>query len=232
MDKDLLKKIIERIKNEEPFLGCTTWGGPKTIRLKNGTISRSLDFSNKYWDSILELTPYYGVRFDILQRWSEKIRYSYSRTWETFYCSGSFIGAQERFEYDRCQVFTDAQYAELRDTIVRCSKHFYSSVSTLEDAYSYLVAPVLRGQRSLPDQGDDWIFERCALAWLVNPADYPLFKEITKERIEYLLYGRNFKEPSIGQYEGKFDEIFDYLEHYDFSKELKLYEESLATIIN
>ena len=234
VDKDLLKKIVSRLKEEEYFADASLNVSVPHLCFKKGTITKMVGFTYHYYYPLLELKPVYYLRFSILNKWVEDIFGPVNDVALRWY-TGKFIDVPESFTYDRSKPFTDKQYEELRDAVVNCSKHVFSSIKTLEDAYDYVVKPFLNGERSFllglgyPEFGMAWIYKYSALAWLVNPSEYWDFKDIVLHAIE-VSQNREYPEPNIEHYYGRYEEMFDYLEHYDFSAELKKYEKSLAML--
>jgi len=121
------------------------------------------------------------------------------------------------------------QYRELRpieedweiakNEIIQAAKIVFGKFQTLEDFYRFKVYPAIMGEKELPDVGADWIFIYLASVKIVDQENYDLAKQVILDRIDFLLNDPNRRrpEPNIKMYDGRFNEIFNYLEHFDFS---------------
>ncbi|MCH5347010.1 MAG: hypothetical protein J1E63_07860 [Muribaculaceae bacterium] len=201
-------------------------------------------FFQEYIESaVAQIYPYYDVRFDILHRWFYKFDFR-SPLAKRLNSSISYIpdmfglGLRNDFKYPLNEASFEEYFPKLQDEIITCSSMLFPRFQTLEQLYEFEVQTILDlvppslitgiwdwiyqrvdavSRRIWHEQSCTWIFQSLALCLIVAPDNYPRWKEIILDQIERR---HKKKEPNMEHYYYRLDEIFDCLEHYDFSKEL------------
>lgn len=174
----------------------------------------------KFGDPAINIHPVIERRFDILHKWYEPfchIPIAEQRTIETQMLSRS----QYNLGGDDFCFFIDesdyhSEFVVLYNQLMFQCNFFWDKYNSLETAYKELIIPILDENIDKNKVGVYWLFRILALCLLINPNNYQILKQKMREYIEY---NYQQKEPNIVPFYDRFDEIFDYLEHYDFTKE-------------
>lgn len=167
----------------------------------------------------LIIEPIFGVRFNVLHKWYEKycpMSLQDQKNYRSFflYDTEHFIRPYE-FTFNTNGENFDVKFSYLYNDIKEKIDYYYPRYSTLQGCFEMEILPVLEGKKHLPRLGAEWVFVDLALCKLVSPESYPEFKKLVMDQIDLMIKRR---EPNIMRYEGRFDEIFHYLETTDITK--------------
>lgn len=186
----------------------------------------SYGFEIRYWDWVNDndypaicINPIVFRRFDILHKWYEPIgRISLKDQRQNV----SLMKKTQDF-FENKYVFS-LDMSDYSEVIKQMLTVFYNECNIFWQRYTTLdamwkdVKNIMQNGIDEFKPGAEWIFEWMALCLIVSPNDYSSMKTVIKKHIEISQQGK-YPEPNIRCYYDRFDEIFDYLEHYDFTKE-------------
>ena len=232
MNEELFDSLLARLNQEDylkefqleerqscPTLACRREGDCAYIT-----------FRAKSDKGQLVVEPEYGCRFDIVHHWFEPfsqkpIQEQRDRSTISF-CGASFE-RQNRFRFGLSRLDDEDEYRVMRDVVLANGRSTFNTFRGLYQVYGYLILRVIQDGVHLPAGGEDWIFERAALARCLDEDDeyYQPFKRCLQAHISHLSQ-RRIADAHYEAYRDRYDEIFDYLEHYDFTAELVPYLEA------
>lgn len=218
---EIYEHVVEDLMNLDIFCGYK-------YRKRDSEIYRKIDggefivYLAHRTDWILQkmsIDPCFYVRFKVLHRWYEKFNVKSRNDARTnpsymFYDKNMFKKPYI-FYFNTAGEHYNMDFAMLALDLIEKVSYYYPRYSTLQGCYDMEIVPVMEGKKSLPSCGADWVFVDLALCKLVSPEIYPEFKKIVLKHIDWL---RSRREPNIARYEGRFDEIFHYLETTDITK--------------
>ena len=187
-DETLIKKIkdgVERINFDDHF--------------------QSVDLSNH--ELALEIRPIFVRRFDVLSKWFEKYSFKELKIQRNNVQIFNGISNEEFLFYNSGEHFEE-QYKKLRNKVIEKAQVFFYDYATLEQLYQKEVFTILTGDKKMRDVGADWIFEYLKLTWIVDRVNYNKLKALILKQIEFMMFGRKYKEPNIARYYDRLDEIF------------------------
>lgn len=217
MEKKLFDSIIADVKSDEFFKNYKFRKSDNDLYysahgeciMVNFHHYRDFDYPDE--SCVIELI--YGKRFNVLTKWFEKFSVmplSSQRTNPDFRIFGYEFGDEKEitFKYN----FSDYDY-KLQRMLIQLKKNISKmeeTYATMTDYYNADVKPILQGEKKFQDIGAVWIFIDMALTYLVDKDNYPKFKKMMFEHIEWM-YKRH--EPNVEDYYGRFEEIFTYMEN-------------------
>ena len=231
---EMFAKVIGDLQKTEYFKDFTFLKSKKAFILKDalgffGFYFRTLD-GIKDNELTLELDFRIARRYDILHKWFEPFWHYPIREQRDIRTIGFPIWDKDwnyrhglHWDFRLDGVDYEKDFIEMYNRIVPQCQYQQNRFKTLQDMYDVYIDDILNGNilfsnRTITPQGD--IFEYMALCLIVNPAKYPLLKQFYLELIDKRL---KKGDPNFTKYGdiNSFHEIFNYLENYDFSKELK-----------
>lgn len=219
--------IIPKLNNEDYFKSFKYRKSDNTLILKTKEGFNQIEFYSKrtvdkrkgdhsqYGEFAIEIEPVYGIRYNILSKWFEKYSYmslSDQRNNPTIMANGLNLRKQRDFIFLENGSDFKNDYQYFKNEIVENSILYFEKFKTLDNYYRFEVLPVFENNKILPNFGDDWIFEYLTAVKLFDKNRFQEMVSILKKQIEYM-NSRN--EPNVAKYNGKFDEIFDYLYNLD-----------------
>ena len=220
--------IFERLVDDlskEPFMAEFKYLKSKSrFVLQKGDVRNTIAFTR--WVNglgFLIVTPEYEVRYESITKWIEKFSYKHASYLKYDYnvgYVGNMLNMIRDFKLELDGANYRALYPVIRDTIKYCASYVFTRYDSLEHYFEYDVLPKITGEEALPKDGADWILEYLAACKLVAPQMYPEFKrKIVAHIDEMYLYvnGRKIREGNVAKYDGRWDEIFDYLENTDIA---------------
>ncbi|MCH5347012.1 MAG: hypothetical protein J1E63_07870 [Muribaculaceae bacterium] len=241
----LFERIMADLQQDEYFKKFKFHKGRSVLSRKDAgreEIIKLEHHSDIYPVYQIQIYPVYGVKFNILHKWFNKFEVRQSRwcRWDesVYYKSDSSnvdVNFGNYFTFNENKTGYETEYLRFRNELFSCSNFFFPRFKTLEDLYKFRVIPMLEDTKQPGFQEyyfqpeaycnsrfritgtTEWVFETLALCLIVAPENYSRLKEILLEHIELM---QKCHEPNMERYYHRLDEIFDYLEHYDFSKEL------------
>ncbi len=173
----------------------------------------------------LELDFGIARRYDILHKWFEPLSIFPLKQQREYSTVGFAVwrAPKKKLSYDFLLDGSDYNevFNDMYEKLVPQCQYQQNRFKTLQDMYDIYISEILKGNLNIlehiwgPDCG---IFEWMALSIIIDPINYPIVKNAITDYIDKKL---TQKDPSYLQYADKFHEIFNYLENYDFSKELK-----------
>ena len=183
------------------------------LRNDDGFVCAELDHWRDYEDESCVIRPIYGRHFDILAKWFEKydvipLNFQRSSLQIMRYNKGSEEDQEITFKYN----FSDYEekFLQLCSTLKENLSDMCEEYATLNDFYSKIVVPQIKGEEELPEAGANWIFEYLTLGYLVDRDNYPTLKKKVLERAEWLLHHH---ELNVAEYYDRMDEIISYMEN-------------------
>lgn len=215
-----LDTVIEDLK-ELPFLSDFQYrkSSPRRFYIKDKERTLFIEFRACNEGGLLFLEPVYGVKYNVLHKWFQKFS-KRSINDQRGTCSFAFLGRQidkhqDGFYYFDCEGKDyREEFAKLSRDLQENIKYLYARYGSLESCYKTEILPYLRGEEQLPDSGVEWIFEDLALCKLVSPEDYPAFKRMVMERVDWL---KSRGEPNVSRYDNEMEDILHYLETTDIT---------------
>ncbi len=228
---EMYSKVIDDLLKTEYFKDFTFLKSRRILIQKDNLGSFWIRFRPllgiKNHEYSLELDFGIARRYDILHKWYEPF-WRYPLREQRIACTLGFAiwrAPKKELSYDflldgsdYCEVFQD-----MYEKLVPQCRYQQNRFKTLQDMYDVYIDDILNGNiqfsnRAIAPQGN--IFEYMALCLIVNPTKYPILKQFYMELIDERL---KKGDPNFTQYGdiNKFHEIFNYLENYDFSKDLK-----------
>lgn len=223
MNKNDVIAMLERLKSESFFSDFKLKKSDKSLIRKFdwGWQRVILDHYNSFDlernDLALQVMPNYEIRFNILHKWFEKFsRRTLSDQRDTYSIgfnenmlgkSKHFLGflfLENRKDYE-------LDYEVMKNDILEHASHVFNCFKTINDLYDYKVNDVLKGKKTFPTAGADWIFEDLFMTRIVNPEQYDYVKKLILEHVDKLRY-REHPEPNVTIYYDRIPEIISYLE--------------------
>lgn len=187
-------------KTKDGFCRFSLTESSHTVDLKNNLLA-------------IQVYPMLSRRFDITFKWFEKYSFIDLKTQKEHVNSYLRLFDIMDFYFYEDNYHFEEQYAQLRNIVITNATDFFEKNSTLEKLYQNKIVPILNGNVKLPDTGANWIFEYLKLTWIVDKANYPKLKALILKQVNFLMFGRKFKEPSISRYYNRLDEIFADIEN-------------------
>ena len=219
--------IIPKLNNEDYFKSFKYRKSDNTLTLKTKEGFNQIEFYSKrtvdkrkgdhsqYGEFAIEIEPVYGIRYNILSKWFEK--YSFKSLSDqgnniTIMANGIDFNSQKEFYFLENGKFFNEDYFNFKKQITDNSILYFDKYKSVEDYYKFEIIPIFNNQKKILDCGSDWIFEYLTAVKLFDKNRFQEMVSILKKQIEYM-NSRN--EPNVAKYNGKFDEIFDYLYNLD-----------------
>ena len=216
---NVYERIVELLK-EEPLLKDFKYVKSKYAFIKvDGEIRYKLDLVHRFtFNLFMDIQPSCDGRYDIVQRWYEKFSRISLRDLRDHFTIGVYsvpcqFGMQDEYAFRYDESDFEEVYGKMIVVIRKMLENIMTTFRTLEDYYRLVVKPVLTGGK-MPNNGAEWVFNYLTAALLVDPANYEEVKRVIMEHVAMLT---ERDEPNIMWYDGKWDEIFAYLESLDFS---------------
>jgi hypothetical protein len=214
MKQKLFDEIISSILSSDVFYQYKYRKSSAILYHQNDDVRNLiiLEHWREKWGNALVISPIYGVRFEILHKWSERFTVLPLRDlrWEpSFKCSGTIISEPTEFLFEKDWSNFDTTIRTLLDSMIKCSDYVFKTYSTLYALYDSILQPFISETKNLYDVGAEWIFDYMSLCFLVAPEHYKEFKKKILNHIEWM-HGRH--EPNVARYYGRYDEIFSYME--------------------
>ena len=216
---NVYERIVELLK-EEPLLKDFKYVKSKYsfVMDKNG-LKYILELRHHFtFNLFLDIHPSCLGYYYILERWFEKFSRISVRDLRDGFTIGVYSSARQfdmqedyTFRYDESDF--EEVYGKMIVVIRKMLENLTTTFRTVEDYYRLVVKPVLTGGK-MPINGAEWVFNYLTAALLVDPANYEEVKRVIMEHVAMLT---ERDEPNIMWYDGKWDEIFAYLESLDFS---------------
>ncbi len=215
MKRELFKTIVSDILSDDFFSDYKFTRLKNMLLLRNddGFVCAELDHWRDYEDESCVIRPIYGRHFDILAKWFEKydvipLNFQRSSLQIMRYNKGSEEDQEITFKYN----FSDYEekFPQLCSTLKENLSDMCEEYATLNDFYSKIVVPQIKGEEELPEAGANWIFEYLTLGYLVDRDNYPTLKKKVLERAEWLLHHH---ELNVAEYYDRMDEIISYMEN-------------------
>lgn len=171
-----------------------------------------------FGDKAINIHPVIERRFDILHKWFEPIWHVPIKE-QRDVATETLCRPQYNLGYGDYRFFVDEsdyhiEFERLHNDLISHCDFFFKKYDTLERLYNEME---LDNFEEI-NVGVRQIFIWIALSIIVKPNDYAYNKIKIKNYLDYLF---RHNAPDIINYYNRFDEIFDYIEHYDFSKEKK-----------
>lgn len=167
-----------------------------------------------YYDLIrdgraMQICPIYFVRFDVLHKWFEK--YSFKtiadqRNNSIIMFSGENYYKKREHYFMLNEIEFEEDLHRFIEEISLNAKQFEKQFDSLQSVYDYLIPPILKAEKELPDGQADWIFEYLTLCRIVAPQNYETLKKMIYNRIEFIL-SRKIKDINILYYYPNLDTI-------------------------
>lgn len=228
MNNEVFNAIVADLNASDLLSDFKYLKSSSKLVLKTPEIKRVLSLEHSWVSHIfwIAIDPAFGVRFDILHKWFEKysIRQLKDQRQDEsvgFTCGMIYKTADSYYDFLKDGSDFAEKYPPFRDIVLRCAEYVFSKFNTLEDLYEYRIVPVLTGDPQVPFDQTDWVFEYLALCLLVAPENYNKLKDKLLKIMEKVRVENPRVNYSLQIYYPLFDEIFAYLESYDFSPELK-----------
>lgn len=205
--------ILNRLINEPVFKDFKIRKSDESLIQKMESGFNKVEFNDHFQDIdlsnhhlALQIRPIFEKRFDVLSKWFEKYSFKDIKTQRN---NGQiFQGIEDEFLFYNSGEKFDEQYTRLRDAVVNKTSDFFDNYSTLEKFYQREVFTILTGEKKMQDVGADWIFEYLKLTWIVDRSNYNKLKSLILKQIEFMMFGRKYKEPNIERYYDRLEEIF------------------------
>lgn len=214
--------IIPKLNSEDYFKKYKFRKSTNTLTLKTDSGFNQIEFYSKktvdnsrFGELALGIEPVYGVHFDILSKWFEKYSFkslSDQKNNINVMANGLDFDLQKDFLFLENGKKFQQDYENLEKNIINNSMIFFTKYKSVEDYYRFEVLPIFTNNKKLPDYGADWIFEYLTAVKLFDILRFREMVLILKKQIEYM-NSRN--EPNVANYNGKLDEIFEYLYNLD-----------------
>lgn len=215
MKRELFKTIVSDILSDDFFSDCKFVKSENKFVIRDGEkfVSAELEHWRDYEDEACVIRPLYGRHFDVLSKWFEKFcvrKLMYQRLDPHIMFDNEDFGQETEitFKYD----FSDYEekFPQLCFTLKENLSDMCEEYATLNDFYSKIVVPQIKGEEELPEAGANWIFEYLTLGYLVDRDNYPTLKKKVLERAEWLLHHH---ELNVAEYYDRMDEIISYMEN-------------------
>ena len=235
-NNEIRLRILQRLVEEPVFSNFKILKSDNSIVVQDSGVKRLISVTNSYTsvdtsrgnELSLEVNPWFGCRFDALEKWFETLfcrdwrksdfKYRYSDEWRPdkksekyrkgWYCI-DFLRASDTFEED---------YQHLLEVIYDVGVPYLNNVSSLDGFYNLRILPVLKGEECFPDIGFDWIPRYLVLTKITHPEKYEEVKALILSQIDLML-NRKYPEPNVQQFEKNIPDIINYIETHDFSVE-------------
>lgn len=230
-EKKLLDKLLDRL-NKEDFLRkfrlVEKLSFPALVSGdRTGSHYAILRHFSK--DGVLSIEPEYCCRYDIIHHWFEPfstLSLQEQRDRSSISFTGGSNETQRRFYFKIGETISEDEYQAMKSVVLQNCRKVFNTFRGIYQVGGYQLLRVLDEGVNLPAGSGDWIFERAALALCVSDEDeyYLPFKQRLLDHVESLRR-MNYSDPHFLTYRDRFNEIFDYLESYDFTKELNDYLE-------
>ena len=184
-------------------------------------INLSRRWANGLGDLIL--IPSFGVRYESITKWTEKFSCKRVSDFKNYYNVGYSLGMLTGVEEIRLNLVGEGYfelYPIIRDTIKACASYVFSRYDSLKHYFEYDILPKIEGRMNLRSDCGDWAFSYLAACKLVAPQLYPKLKKMIMDKIDemYLYFnGRKIRDGYAALYDGRWEEIFDYLENTDIA---------------
>lgn len=218
---NIFERIVEDLMRVVPFSNFK-------FRKRDSSIcdikkNRSLYVELRHWtdpyEGILYIDPTYCVRYNILKKWLEPFSMKSIQTQRDnssyFMYDKDLFNWPDAFEFKTNGDDYATSFQALYFDMIGKVSFYFPKYDTLQSCYDTEILPVLKGEKVLPENGSDWIFEDLALCKLVSPDSYSEFKKIVMKQVDTL---RSKGEPNVLDYsKERMDEIIHYLEITDIA---------------
>ncbi len=228
---EMFAKVIGDLQQTEYFKDFTFLKSRRILIQKDNLGSfwvrfRTLDGIK---DNALTLELDFGIarRYDILHKWFEPF-WRYPIREQRIASTVGFPVWDKDWNYRHSLhwdfrldgVDYEKDFIEMYNRIIPQCRYQQNRFKTLQDMYDVYIDDILNGNINRVITPQDDVFVYMALCLIVNPAKYPILKQFYMELIDKRL---KKGDPNFTKYGdiNSFHEIFNYMENYDFSKELK-----------
>lgn len=201
-----------KIRKSDNSIICKTDYGYKQVSFK---YYNSYDLSRN--GLALEITPSYNVRFNVLHKWFEKYSKRSLADQRDDYSIGfvgEMIGKINEFYFLENLKGYENDLHKLYDEVVKNAKQLFTKYETLDCYYNYYIDDVIKGEKSFPSHGFEWVVEYLIATKIVAPANYDFVKKLILKRVEFMM---SRKEPNTALYYNDIPMILEDLESTDFS---------------
>lgn len=214
----VIEKILPKLIEEPVFKGFKIRKSDECLIRKTSEGFEKIEFDDHFQtidlknnEFALQIRPHFERRFNVLSKWFEKYSFKDIKTQRNLGQIFDGLGDDEFLFYNSGENF-DKSYNKLRDAVICKAEEFFNMYSTMEKMYSNEILPLLNGEKQFRNNGSDWMFHYLKLIWIVDRKNYYNLKDMLLKHIEFLMFGRTFKEPAASRYYDKLNEIFAALE--------------------
>ena len=201
-----------KIRKSDNCIICKAYYGYKRVSF---SYYNSYDLSRD--DLALAITPAYGIRFSVLHKWFEKYSKRSLADQRDDYSIGfvgSMIGVENEFFFLENRKEYEKDLQKLYNEVIKNAKLIFTKFGTIKSYYDHYIDEAIKGKKSLPSIGFEWVIEYLIATKLVAPANYVYVKKLILERVDFMM---KRGEPNIAMYYHNLPMILDDLESTDFS---------------
>lgn len=190
---------------------------------------QSVNMAPTFWSflDVFDISPYFDIRFDVAQRWFEKFGYRdvKSQRADGLLDFEDFPPAFNSVKYEiDPNLFTQQNLLRIQKMILDNTSTMCRKCYSLTSFFENFIIPVIEGNNEIGTEGNmEHLFYYSAICWIVSPENFPLWKKKADSTAAFLterMNNRRLEDPLWSSFAYRYDEIMDYLVHYDFSKEL------------
>lgn len=221
----IFERLVDDL-NKESFLADYKYLKSKSrFVLQKGDVKYIIDLSRRWANGLgdLILIPSFNVRYESINKWFNSFSHrnpnDSNDVCNVMYELSMLTGVYE-IKMDLDGNGYQKLYPIIRDTIKACASYVFSRYDSLKHYFEYDILPKIEGRMNLRSDCGDWVFSYLAACKLVAPQLYPKLKKMIMDKIgEMYLYvnGRKIRDGYAALYDGRWDEIFDYLENTDIA---------------
>lgn len=220
MNMDNIKdEIIDKISKADKFVNFKYRRKDFSFINKNESGWQKIEilfWKDSYDSSKTIIRPIYSVRFNVLHEWFENHSFKTIKDQRDNYSlgfDGKMLGGKNDYLVS-VKDYNAEEVNKIYSDILNNSQLIFNNFLNLDDLYDYIVIPLIKKEKELPNVGADWIFEYATLTRIISPNDYNTVKEIIFSHVKKM---NERGEPNVVKYYSRLGDIFEDLEKQKIS---------------